>query len=695
MKYYGIDIETDDPCLNATSKQKKMGVSWIYGQGSVLCLVLTNGKKTVSVRGSEIKSTEWIRKLLTDKAVALVGANIGYDIGWLLSYLELNAAQVKCHLIDILLAEHFITDRYKKVSLDILALAHLGKHKGIGELESLCELMELKGDPRRHLGKLWEAGYEDVILKYCASDSSDAFVIYEHQRSLLREKDQEGVFLRYSRQIQHALLLTQNGCVIDIEKWEESRDKVYRMYDELCEAFHHRYFITVPGDVNINSSKQKASLFDRLGILYNYKVTLKESFGSNGLDEAIKLLKGIGVFVQHKAGKYIFEVPGDKKDRIEGFLLDNDISYIINPVIDKFFLRDNKDLHDCIQQLFRLGAFSKLMSGFFSESYRRFFVYDEDAICKIHSHFRPFGAIATGRYSCTDPNLQNVTSSRIIDEGGEIGALGKMCRECFRPESNHVFVSMDYGGQEARLQAHFAVGEGGEFIRKKYNEDPFFDEHSLVRDLTDLADRFGEDIGRSYAKNCRFGISYGLGARTMAKMYKWEFEEAKKLLNKIREVTPWMSETMDIIQKILLRQFPYANINRNYVKTVGGRKIYRDGLDDSALYKMYNFLIQGSGADMLMEAFDQIICQGFDGGLPVLLVHDEIVLSVELSSRGKEYLLKAHEIMENSTKLKVPVICGAAIGKDWGNLKKHDPHKESLEDFVDHTFQSILEERKC
>ena len=99
----GLDIETVDPLL------KKAGYSWKYGQGYILATALYyEAEDTIKVIAGkhndncpfseEKRSTEnaEIVELLQNPEVSLVGANIIYDLGWLLYEYGMSTYDVKC-----------------------------------------------------------------------------------------------------------------------------------------------------------------------------------------------------------------------------------------------------------------------------------------------------------------------------------------------------------------------------------------------------------------------------------------------------------------------------------------------------------------------------------------------------------------------------------------------------------------------
>ena len=105
----GLDIETFDPLL------KTSGWSWKYGQGYILNTALyyedTDEIKVIAGLRNENCPFDLIDRqcankeiidLLTDSNVCIVGANILYDLGWLLYEYNMTVYDVKCSFVDVL-----------------------------------------------------------------------------------------------------------------------------------------------------------------------------------------------------------------------------------------------------------------------------------------------------------------------------------------------------------------------------------------------------------------------------------------------------------------------------------------------------------------------------------------------------------------------------------------------------------------
>jgi hypothetical protein len=74
-------------------------------------------------------------------------------------------------------------------------------------------------------------------------------------------------------------------------------------------------------------------------------------------------------------------------------------------------------------------------------------------------------------------------------------------------------------------------------------------------------------------------------------------------------------------------------------------------------------------------------------GFPHLQVHDELLCSVPKTVEGLEAMFKLQDIMENTIKLKVPVLAEPELGSSWYNV----PYGFSFDD--DGKFIKYKEEK--
>jgi len=233
-----------------------------------------------------------------------------------------------------------------------------------------------------------------------------------------------------------------------------------------------------------------------------------------------------------------------------------------------------------------------------------------------------------------------------------------MAREPFVPLPGHKWMKIDYSQIEYRFTAHFALGEGSDAVRAKYNDDPNTDYHQIIIDLTGLKRRF--------AKNLNFGVAYGMGARHMADYFQWELQYCYDILDIYHSRAPYIKTTSDKVQQIALR--------RGYIKTFLNRRSHL--VDKKKAYTMFCRLTQGSAADLMKKAMVDTYEAGVYDVLPLhLTVHDELDTSVPPTMEGVEAVLELQHIMENCITLDVPIIADIEFGNSWAHKKQPEDRK--------------------
>ena len=298
----------------------------------------------------------------------------------------------------------------------------------------------------------------------------------------------------------------------------------------------------------------------------------------------------------------------------------------------------------------------KTLLNLFIHPYPEFLVGD-----RLHCNFNPlrsdeYGTVS-GRFSSSKPNLQQV-SGKLEDNEGHSGGSellnGLVIRKLFLPEEDCDWLKLDWSQIEYRFIAHYAIGEGSDWIRKKYNENPDTDYHDEMGELAGIEDR-------KIVKTFNFGGAYGMGIKKMAESYGWDLDEATYIYQKYHAKVPFLKETANRVGQKAKRV--------GFIKTILGRRARLPSSNKS--YVMFNRLIQGGAADLMKKA----MISAYDAGIfntlpPHLTVHDELDVSVPRTREGREAAMELKNIMETCIKLKVPIRAEMEFGKNWGELKK-------------------------
>ena len=117
---------------------------------------------------------------------------------------------------------------------------------------------------------------------------------------------------------------------------------------------------------------------------------------------------------------------------------------------------------------------------------------------ELHQMRSDQGGTVTGRFSYSNPNLQQIPARHAI--------LGPLIRSIFIPEKNCEWGIFDYSQQEPRLVVHYASLKnylGANKFVDSYLNDDTTDFHKMVSEMA--------DIPRKQAKTINLGLFYGMG----------------------------------------------------------------------------------------------------------------------------------------------------------------------------------------
>ena len=265
------------------------------------------------------------------------------------------------------------------------------------------------------------------------------------------------------------------------------------------------------------------------------------------------------------------------------------------------------------------------------------------------------------------PNLQQLPRQTEID-----------IRGCFTAGKGNSLIVLDFSQEEIRLAA--ALSKDIDMINAYKNG---LDLHLLTANkifnlgLTEEQLKEGTEeykkakekykAERTKAKTIVFGMLYGMTEYTLSKNLKISLEEALKLISDYFEAYHGVKKSIDECH----RQIKHKGFIRNYY----GR--YRRFKPENGAYKAehykqgYNFLIQGTAADLLRVSMNNLLkflkANGNEGKI-VLTVHDEICIEVP-SNNAEFYLKNMKEIMEKSLDIEPALIAEGSIGKTYSEAK--------------------------
>ena len=275
---------------------------------------------------------------------------------------------------------------------------------------------------------------------------------------------------------------------------------------------------------------------------------------------------------------------------------------------------------------------------------------------RIHAHFQQT-VTATGRISCTEPNLQNIPIRQ---------ELGRKLRSAFEAEKGCTLVGADYSQIELRVLAHLSQDEN---LIDAFNNGEDIHRMTASRVLGIPAEQITV-ADRSRAKAVNFGVIYGMSGFGLSEELNITRKEAEAYIEeyfkKHEKVKAYMDEQI-------------ANAKKTgYSETILGRKRAIHEITASAYMVRQlgerlamNSPIQGSAADIIklamLKVYSELKAKHPDAKL-ILQVHDELIIETPDSELDdiKELLVRN---MESAMNLSVKLAAEVNTGHTWYDLK--------------------------
>ena len=682
----GLDCEVHDPLL------KTAGYSWKYGQGKILCTALyyedIDEVKVIAGLNNENCPFDLIDRqcdnkeiidLLTDSNVCIVGANLQYDIGWLLYEYKMSTYDVKCSFVDVLQAEA-ILDEFSVHSLESVSQKYLKYGKSKDRLEYwVRENVSKKGDFRAHLKDApW-----DMLVEYVSGDAKNPVKVWRKQLTLLKEQDLcKRAKLEFDC-ILPTLQMTMYGLPIDIEQKKKNLAFLTEAIEKLHKEFLDKYKLP---NFRVTAPRDIAAFLDQRNIPYKYKITLTGFDGvkfRNGdeTDNAYYNAKKIVTQFRLMKGKPVAFVPKEMAERTCDLLRDEGYMFNASPNVDKKYFASKREAYPEVALIADWKLATGIVSKFLGAKYNRFVTKNFKGEDCIKPQFKITDTVSF-RYSSNMPNGQQINSKggftlHEADKETEI-SFPKLTRALFKASEGCVFGKIDYGQIEYRLICNIACGESGEEVRRQYAENPHMDFHQYVVDLTGLS--------RKYAKNMSFGVSFGMGLPSMAENFGWTMEKAEEISEAYHRHMPFVAPTLALVGDVAKE--------RGYIKTVYGSHARLH--DKKKAYTMLNRYTQGSGGECLKASIVQAYKEGVWRTLKVAnTVHDELNMPyLEPTEEKMIALYRMAEIMRTSVpNLRVPLEASPELGDNWASTKEIPDWIESR-DNNDEDWQKASDELK-
>lgn len=320
-------------------------------------------------------------------------------------------------------------------------------------------------------------------------------------------------------------------------------------------------------------------------------------------------------------------------------------------------------LFELVQEYRRWGK----IKGTYLDGYLR---HVNGATGRIHPDLMPLGT-ETGRFAARNPNLQNMPRKGSDPIG---------IRKLLVAPSGCSIIELDYSQVELRVGAFYCRDEK---MLQTYRDggDIHAQTTSVIYHIPveQAADKNAENYKerRTIAKNCNFGVFYGLFPRGLQNTLKFKagldasFEDCEEIIANLKAGYPQLS----LWQEVVKRQ---AKVRR-YSETWLGRRRYLPNITSEDWGKKsfaercaMNTPIQGTAADIVKMAMARLVLvlPDYPWIQPVLTVHDSLVFYVpadKVMEAGR--LIKGLMEKQPFPEFDVPLVAELGAGANYGDLE--------------------------
>ena len=664
-----IDLETYDPNL------KTKGLGAIRKDGFVTGIAIATKKQTmyfpIAHHMTENLNTKETWKYLNEKIfknkdISKVFHNAMYDVCWIRAA---TGEMLQGKLLDTMIAASVIDETRLKYSLDSVSKSYLKESKY--KYDMSAKVLEWSSgtikDPISNMHKL---PYH-LVKDYAEQDVNLTLKLWNVFEKKLdevvytKENDDGSKELKTCRKI-FELETKLFPCLVDMKfKGVKIDVQKAKTLGKLLEKRRNNLLKIIKKHTNLDIEIWAASSIKKL--LHQQNI------------EDYETTKDREKPLKDKKGNPILDEKGKPKTKT---------IKSTTPKLPKDYLQTHKNRF--LRMIVKARECDKAKNTFIEGLLE--FVHEGRIHADINQIRSDDGGTVTGRFSMSNPNLQQIPSK---------GIIGKKMRELFIPEEGCVWGSFDYSQQEPRIVVHYALKlnlYGTETLEKEFNKEDA-DFHQIVADMA--------QIPRIMAKTINLGLFYGMGKMKLQNELNLTKEKANKLFLDYHAKVPFVKQLSQAlinfaeVHKILFtlgdrfcrfnkwetRDREWDNDLNKYTQVAilseDDAKIaykaelltkFKDNIADNYMkdfensykpaftYKALNRLIQGGAADMTKTAMVKLYEQGI---LPHIQIHDELCLSIKDDKQA--------EVIKKTMETALPLLINNKVsykkGKNWGSAK--------------------------
>lgn len=470
---------------------------------------------------------------------------------------------------------------------DTMIASHLLDENGSHALKDLTELLLGESVTRFEevTSQLDFNGDSVTMEKYACADADYTFRLYQLFKPKLETEGVDKLFYHIEMPLVKIVLdMERAGIALDTEKLQGLSDE-YQAEQKDLEA---RIYDLAGGSFNLNSPQQlQTILFEEL----NLPVTKKTKKGA--------------------------------------------------PSTDNESLGNVSDKHDIVPLILRWKELDKLLSTYINK-----LPIHAGSDGRIHCSFNQIGT-ETGRFSCNNPNLQNIPRDAAI-------------RSAFVPAADHVFIDADFSQIELRVIAHYTQDPN---LVKAYQGGIDVHKQTAASVLGKSIDDVTKEE-RSFGKTLNFALCYGMGTESFSRRTGYSIEDATRYRNGFFNTYPKLKQALFDCSK--------EAENKGYIQNMFGR--HRRFKSGDNTFMAFNSLIQGTAGDICKIALVYLSKALPEDVKMLLTVHDEILFEVpeDEAESVKQLII---DTMQRDLKgadgkgFTIPIKADAGIGRDWVEAK--------------------------
>jgi DNA polymerase I-like protein with 3'-5' exonuclease and polymerase domains len=608
-----LDLETHDPVL------KRLGPGWCFGGkefGKIVGIALTWGDADTDhlylpIRhetGKNFPDTQVLRWLKT--ILEDPSVSVVYHNGlYDRGWLRREGIIPKGKQHDTMVQAAVFDEYRRSYSLNACGLEYLGRGKNEAELKDTAKKLGL--NPKVDLWRL----PGDIVGKYSSGALGDSGLTWGIHHYLMPRLADQGLLPIYELEMRLQPVLIEmraRGVRVDLNRAAKVQEGLRKR--ERASVVALQKLSGLPVDLWANRSLGRAA--DKLGIEY----------------------------------------PRTKKRG--------------DPSFTKDWLAAQAKLGNKFAELVLAGRKASKTQNTFIEGH----ILGHQVRGRIHAQFHPLrsddGGAVTGRYSSSDPNLQQLPNKE--EEQSRDDAI--LVRGLFLPEVGQQWCSLDYSQQEPRLALHYADIMGVAGAREAvemYRANPRTDFHQYTADLT------GEP--RSRAKILGLAVMYGKGGASLCHDLglptKWitkdgrhlevAGDEGQAIIDAYHNHVPFLKAIAKVVTRRATKKgvlWTIGQRRRRFAQEYFNSDTRRWELKPETAhfqyaYKGFNALIQGGAADQIKKA--TVDAYEYDRTVPMATIHDENAVNSDNGGTMYKAMMEAYE-------LRVPVVVDRAEGPNWG-----------------------------